>query len=219
MSLKVKKQKTLPKYWLGGILGGMGKMGGGAGGGQGLGGLFGQLGGAAGGAAGQPAPPMEGANASFMKSQAQGQKIGQGIESAVGSFGPIGMAVAGASKLAGKAFGANKFGEHSSTTSKVLDNSLNMQAGAAKLMTNAKGMFSGNLKGDEVADQLSLGLFGKSRAEKEGAEMKEYMNWKKTNDAALQNSVNSNLARVPQATAPLYGRKGLKLTTKYSKMC
>lgn len=189
----------MPKYFLGGLFSaGSGLMSAGA---QGL--AKRKMMGAA----------MQGGMQGAASGQTSADKVGGAVEGVVGSFGPIGAAVSGVSQMAGKAFGMKEDG-YKNTTSEFLDSSLNMKKGVRNLMDNSSALFRGRLTKDAALDQFSLGLLGKSTAEKKAEEEAAWKKWNRGVMATNENQLASNMARIPVATAPLYGKRGLKLVMK-----
>jgi hypothetical protein len=147
----------------------------------------------------------------IMKSK-KAEQTGQQVENVVGQLGPWGKAIAGVSKIAGKAFGPDAYGDYDDTAGGKAKNffnrSLNMQEGVAGLMDTFKRPTAGNIK-----SQLTLGLWGKSEREKDAEQFKRDIQTRKTNDMLSQNSQLGAMVKssLPTFKAPAYGQDGLKL--------
>jgi hypothetical protein len=153
---------------------------------------------------------------SILANQQKANQGGQAVEGIVSNFGPIGMAIGGISKLAGKAFGQNEFGEYTGSkfgakSKEFFNRSLNMKEGVAGLMDTFKRPTADNIK-----SQLTLGLWGKDSRQKDAAKLRRAMEINKMNEKFISAEQNNAMVSHPKYQAPAYGRLGLKLS-KFSK--
>lgn len=154
----------------------------------------------------------------ILKRKQTSDQVGGQVENVVGMLGPWGAAAAGVSKIAGKAFGADAYGDYKDDfggkTKKFLNRSLNIKEGVAGLMDTFKRPTADNIK-----SQLSMGLWGKSEREKDGERLKKDMQIRKTNDMLTETEQLNTAARAGLSgfKAPAYGRKGLKFKSKFNR--
>jgi hypothetical protein len=154
-------------------------------------------------------------NPDMIKNKQQADQLGGQVENAVGMMGPWGAAIAGASKLAGKFFGPDEYGDYKDgaggTAKRFLNKSFNMKEGIADLQNTIKDPSWKNIK-----SQLTLGLAGKNSREEAAEKFKRDMEIRK-NSALMAQSANQGAIvanSLPKFSAPAYGEKGLKFPPK-----
>jgi hypothetical protein len=181
--------------------------------------MFGQGANAMGGAMPEKQDPeamayMAQYNPEVLKQQQSANQTGEAVESAVGSMGPWGAAIAGVSKMAGKAFGPDAYGDYKDNaggkTKEFFNRSFNIKEGVAGLQDTFKRPTADNIK-----SQLTLGLWGKSEREKDAEKMKRDMDVRKSSMAMSQSAMNGAIISnsIPKFSAPRYGRNGMKFQT------
>lgn len=128
-------------------------------------------------------------------------------------YGMIGAAVSAAGRQVDKA-SKDEFGMYKSKAGEFFDNSFDWGNG----IEFWKDTLNGKVDGEGVMNQLSLGLIGKSRRQRELGKAKQVFEFENTaRSAQSHKEAGSEFANsLGRYEAPAYGRKGMKIRTKFS---
>ena len=144
-----------------------------------------------------------------LQQRQQGQQLGQGVESVVGKLGPWGMAAAAVSKVAGKAFAGDEYGNRSAGK-RLGAGMMDMKYGMQNISALVKKPSFRNL------GAIATGGLVKGDVAKDAAKLKKHVEMRKEDEKFSQNFTANNLASASNRgyVAPAYGAAGIKFPAK-----
>jgi hypothetical protein len=167
-------------------------------------------------------------NEEFMNSSIGRQAMSDGVSRGfdLGEKGlssiptPLTQAIAGFSKL-GRGIGrqtTNEYGLYKSKFGEVVDNSFNPERGVSHSINVAKDVFDGGkFDWSNALNLASNGLLGRSAQQRKLEQAKNIFLQQKDMATIETNEQLGRATMAPKFQAPAYGRKGLKIRTKFSR--